>query len=407
MMLAVSYVLGAVAATLGPCTSEHSGGACAPGATNTAMNLTLVPRASALQKNARCLDGSPPGYYLAKGTSSTSWLIYFKGGGWCYTAEDCAARAKSNLGSTDSAPKQFAFSGLMDSDPKVNPTFAHFNRVILWYCDGASFAGNAPAPATVGNSTIHFRGLSILHAVLDELVSRHGLADATDVLLSGGSAGGLAAFLHADRVAAYLKAVGAPLQRYRAAPVSGFFLLHADANGEATYPNQMKSVYEMQHAEAGVNVACTAALPTAERWKCIFANYSYAYTKAPTFPLQSSLDGWQLRFIWHGDGSCASDHFANCSGPSIANLTGYAAALVGDLKRASKFVRTGEGGFVESCLEHVAAEWGGFNKYMIDGPLERDALTQWWDAPSTSPPMWWLPCQLSATPPHQCMKSCL
>ena len=169
----------------------------------------------------------------------------------------------------------------------------------------------------------------------------------------------------------------------------------------------MRSVFQMQQATAGVNAACIAALPPEDNWRCIFANYSYAHTRTPMFPLQSAFDSWQLKNIWAGDRSCASEQFANCSHAQIGHMNAYASDLLADLVWTPKFHKRGEGGFVESCLEHVAAEWGGFDKYMIGGTVLRDALSQWWAAPTSTPAAWWLPCKLNAEPPHQCMKSCL
>ena len=118
------------------------------------------------------------------------------------------------------------------------------------------------------------------------------LGDATDVLVAGGSAGGLATFLHADRVAELLRDRGVPIRRLKAVPVSGFFLMHDDRSGAPTWPDQMKYVATMQNATGGLNRACVAAQPSTEVWRCIFANYSYAYSATPMFPLQSTFDSW-------------------------------------------------------------------------------------------------------------------
>ena len=63
-------------------------------------------------------------------------------------------------------------------------------------------------------------------------MSRPGLGRATDVLFGGGSAGGLAAILRADAAHEWLLERGAPVKRFRALPVSGFFLDHADESGQ-------------------------------------------------------------------------------------------------------------------------------------------------------------------------------
>ena len=72
------------------------------------------------------------------------------------------------------------------------------------YCDGASFAGNVDAP--VPNPSKHapplyYRGRRILDAVVDDLLAVQGLDAATDFLVNGCSAGGLAVWLHLDYLA--------------------------------------------------------------------------------------------------------------------------------------------------------------------------------------------------------------
>jgi hypothetical protein len=48
---------------------------------------------------ARCLDGSPPAYYLRRG-SVDKWAVFFEGGGWCYDLQQCHQRSKGDLGSS-------------------------------------------------------------------------------------------------------------------------------------------------------------------------------------------------------------------------------------------------------------------------------------------------------------------
>ena len=48
---------------------------------------------------------------------------------------------------------------------------------------------------------------------------------------------------------------GASLSKFKAAPVSGFFLLHDDSSGDALYPDEMRRVFEMERTRA-VNARC-------------------------------------------------------------------------------------------------------------------------------------------------------
>lgn len=58
----------------------------APPATATSkVGLTLLSDAPL----ARCMDGSPGGYYFAPNASSSSWIIELQGGGECASKETC------------------------------------------------------------------------------------------------------------------------------------------------------------------------------------------------------------------------------------------------------------------------------------------------------------------------------
>jgi len=122
--------------------------------------------------------------------------------------------------------------------------------------------------------------------------------------------------------------------------------------------------------------------------------------------LQSSLDSWQMNNILKPPGHCASNNFANCDATQVALLNNYTMAMVTDLQRTDKYNTEGEGGFVETCLEHVAAQGSKFTKYQIDDVVMGDAFDQWWTA-DKSDPKWHMPCMLNSSTPHQCNPSCV
>ena len=60
-----------------------------------------ITKHSLLNNNAKCLDGSSSVYYLRKASSEiglSKWIIFFEGGGWCYTLQQCYLRSKSIVG---------------------------------------------------------------------------------------------------------------------------------------------------------------------------------------------------------------------------------------------------------------------------------------------------------------------
>ena len=192
---------------------------------------------------ARCLDGSRGRYYFraGHGAGSTKFYLHQEGGGFCVSYADCVARSKTSYGSTlptvpdpwEDTVNLTAWQPVFTLDAAANPLMADWNHVLLAYCDGAYFNGdlsdainvtttttangnNNHGDATADNSTttntttLFFAGRHILDAVLDDLALRHGMSNATDVVLGGCSAGGIATYMHLDYVARRLTTTKAP-----------------------------------------------------------------------------------------------------------------------------------------------------------------------------------------------------
>ena len=156
-----------------------------------ATQLRVVPASLATARGAVCLDGSPPAYWYQPprpqaAADNVSWLIHLDGGAWCYDERDCAGRARSEKGSSTRLKRRYwPYSGLLDGNAAVNPTFAGFHRVNLAYCDGSSFTGDRAEPVvTASGEKLYFRGKRVLALLLDELLAA-GLRHAHRVLLVG------------------------------------------------------------------------------------------------------------------------------------------------------------------------------------------------------------------------------
>ena len=99
-----------------------------------------------------------------------------------------------------------------------------WNIVSLMYTDGSSQTSDIDAPVSVPGwpTPIYYRGARILSATISSLLAA-GLSDATDVVISGCSAGGLSVYLHVDKWAAAVHA-SQPSARIVGLADSGFFL---------------------------------------------------------------------------------------------------------------------------------------------------------------------------------------
>ena len=75
------------------------------------------------------MDGSV-GHFHYEATSNSSstskWMLYFEGGGWCYDEDDCVERSKTTLGSSKLSNPDIGIStsvpdGILSRDCDVNP----------------------------------------------------------------------------------------------------------------------------------------------------------------------------------------------------------------------------------------------------------------------------------------------
>lgn len=160
-------------------------------------------------------------FYIVPG-SSDSFSIGIHGGGWCYDEIDCLERSKNALGTSTLWNDTYCYGS-----PAFNCYgMENCTMVFLPYCDGSSFTSYREEVHPVPNSTenLHFRGRLNLIRTLDILLRDYGLGNAKDVVLAGGSAGGLSTYLGLDYVAERL-----PKANVVGMPVAGYFLDHAPA----------------------------------------------------------------------------------------------------------------------------------------------------------------------------------
>lgn len=99
-----------------------------------------------------------PSVEIRLNTSSTKWILFLEGGGWCYgaTAKDtiksCAGKAgfvPNNAESVAQRTRSSDYGGVMGSSPETNPDFYDWNAIFIHYCDGASMGSSRTDPIAV------------------------------------------------------------------------------------------------------------------------------------------------------------------------------------------------------------------------------------------------------------------
>lgn len=125
------------------------------------------------------------GVTVFRNKASKKVMFFFEGGGACFDADSCGA----NPSAIDDKDKGGPTGGLFDRAKAENPV-KDWNFVYVPYCTGDVFAGTN-ANGKIGDAAQKFVGYLNSQAFLQRIVPT--FKDATDVLVTGVSAGGFGA----------------------------------------------------------------------------------------------------------------------------------------------------------------------------------------------------------------------
>jgi hypothetical protein len=263
----------------------------------TLVNLEEYP-------NARCIDGSPGGYYYYENPNPTPNKIYlqFQGGSWAQDIESAYDRSQTHLGSSNywssviSKYLRLQF-GIWSQSPVINPELGNANHVWFPYCDGCSFGGTTTSEyiTTDGETKILYHyGDYLLSAMLEmvftkmkndldkyyneqiQLFLQHGF-DKTpthlnssqnsknqskryntrkmdklpiEIMISGCSAGGVASLVTTPKIKAIANSILSPHHNndilFTTIPCSGVLVDIENAeDGEYKFNKWIKKVYDL------------------------------------------------------------------------------------------------------------------------------------------------------------------
>jgi hypothetical protein len=184
------------------------------------------------------------------------------------------------------------YEGIL-SDNALN-AYRDWTIVYLKYCDGTGHQGYKKDPIPYKNKNLYFRGHNVTIGQLDSLNNLYGLFNATDIIVTGQSAGGLATFLWTN----YIVERASKNTRVISLPDSGIFL---DSMNYITKRNEYKLQFQnfmkISNAEVDPPTKECVASNQDEKWKCMFAEYNHFYINVPLFSIQSPYDSWSLRYI--------------------------------------------------------------------------------------------------------------
>ena len=297
-----------------------------------------------------------------------------------------AWRARTDLGSSRNYPSVFANGEgmrLFGAAPFDTATVVYAK-----YCDGGSWTGAlSNPPRVVGNATVYYRGRGLLEGLFDELFTRRGLDAAAEVLWAGCSAGGLTAYLHADWVAAQVRARGAPGARVVGLADAMFSLDHDDLGGDGHWPAFMRWVYNnMDPTGASGNEDCVREMAArhgsppgnrSEGWRCMFGAAVAPYVQTPMFVLNSKYDTWQGKQIIGAAAypGCA-DNIASAQCP--ANVKAFWAAYGRSMVAALDALPPRHGVYLHNCPSHCQTGLPTWDTDGVNGTSMGAAVAVWY-----------------------------
>jgi len=213
---------------------------------------------------------------------------------------------------------------------------------------------------------IYIRSGRIITATVDFLMKQHGMSDATDVIITGGSSGGMATYLNCDRIADQIKATNSKI-RVTCLADAGMFLDHPGIDGNPTLSPQFIESFYAWNSSSMTNQGCIAHYtPLGTPWKCIFSQYVLPFIKTPLFIAQNLYDSYQLGHILT-TGGCTTygKDLSACPNTTVDAIQAYGATMRGVINAGLATPGVNRGSFAPSCIahcqtvanEHPAALW--------------------------------------------------
>ena len=355
-------------------------------------------------------SGSPPLYYFSpgSGTGADKWEIHMEGGAWCGDAQSCTTwwGFRSSLVDPDVEPPDYqAVTGYFNRSLETNP-MRDWNYVFIRYCDGWSFAGNREAPVVaqvtnastkvVSNVTVWLRGRAILDAVIDDLLAVRGMKAATNVVVGGCSAGGMAVYLNCDHWAAKIGAANSRTDVVCLADAGWFPLIESPYNGQkfSTWFNGVwQQGYNGHNASVSMHPQCLADHNSSTAWHCTLPQVAATYVKTPLFAFNAKYDAFQIPNMLQDCFGNATDKFGgrNCD---AGVFTAWGAMLTAGVKSWLALPQAkvaGHAAFISACYFHCGshATWGVVHDTDGSGITGAQAFAQWMTNPKGSPTHLW------------------
>jgi len=343
---------------------------------------------------ARCLDGSNYKFSFTKGSGSGSDKFFFswQGGAFCGidgydTLESCYYRSSTPLGSSTFLPENNSYyslnfsMGYFSNMQEYNSDFWNWNKISINYCDGSNHQGHLDDPLEYNGTKLWFRGFDNTYAILQYGRENWGLFEASEVIVSGGSAGGQATYYWSNFLSTYFPSN----VKLMGIPDAGMFLdvynIETDCHLFRYLNHKVSNL--TKSAESQLFKPCKY-FGTDDVWKCMIAEYILEDIQIPMF-LINSQDDYEAMRTQYGV-SCIVEDPTTCSDEDRTRISEFRNKFLGialDIKEK----KLKWGFWLRTCFEHVYQgtwAWYGESKNVFNSDLGvsrslKEALHEWYN----------------------------
>ena len=343
---------------------------------------------------ARCLDGSNYKFYYSKGsgTGANKFMFYFQGGAFCGVEgndfiESCFERSQFILGSSlfwgrNGTTQTMPFAmGFFSSVKKDNPEFWNWNKILINYCDGSNHQGYSEKPINFNGKDLWFRGYNNTMGVFNYAKDHFGLFKASQIILSGVSAGSQAFYMWAP----YLQNLIPINIKLFGISDSGLFLDVYSPVAGCYYFRYLTQKVAYYTGSAQLDLFKNCTYKTSATWKCLLPEYNYGRIAFPVFVINSFNDATPLS-SQVGIDCVLSDPINTCSPADLKIINDYKTKItaISNMIKTTKYTW---GFWIRACFEHVLSQtwgWYGDTKNVWNSKLNksmnlRDALSYWYN----------------------------
>ncbi|KRX06034.1 DnaJ domain [Pseudocohnilembus persalinus] len=354
---------------------------------NASEKLDLILISQEEYPDTACLDGSPTGLYFQKGwgDGKTKFVLFFEGGAACLSKtrngmlNQCALRAKTFFGSSKFFTKQRLGRAILEDSEENNPRFYNWNKIYIPYCDGTLHQGYVEKTIKHLLFKLHFRGLPNTMATFDYAIKNLGLGDyetATDVLLTGSSAGGIAAQTFADILAEKLD----KRTKYWVASDSGFFIDYYET-GQDFIAQSMNVLMNVLDKDQILPKGCPL-MGTDEQYKCVLPQNTVPLIKSDLYLIMSEYDAFSTRFLVGGLSCIHNRSFTNCDSEQMETLNNFRNKMIDDVRQVL-YQKSNANAWLIACSQHTFFTFSsGYDQKIFQVPQHsgntpQESLYQW------------------------------